>query len=70
VREENLAETLTLAQAAHVASAWSLVHGFAVLLLDGRLSRLMAHLPHGTNPDALLRAMLDASTLKQVERKR
>lgn len=70
VREENLAETLTLAQAAHVASAWSLVHGFAVLLLDGRLSRLMAHLPHGTNPEALLRAMLDASTLKQVERKR
>jgi len=70
VREENLADTLTLAQAAHVASAWSLVHGFAMLLLDGRLSRLMARLPPGTDPDVLLSAMLDTSTLKYVERKR
>ncbi len=70
VREETLADTLTVAQAAHVASAWSLVHGFAMLLLDGRLSRLMAHLPPGTDPDSLLRAILDTSTLKHVERKR
>jgi AcrR family transcriptional regulator len=70
VREENLAGTLTLTQAAHVASAWSLVHGFAMLLLDGRLSRLMAHLPPGTDPDALLRAMLDTSTLKCAKGKR
>jgi AcrR family transcriptional regulator len=70
VREEDLADTLTLAQAAHVASAWSLVHGFSMLLLDGRLSRLMARLPPGSDPDALLRAMLDTSTLKSGERKR
>ena len=70
VREENLAGTLTLTQAAHVASAWSLVHGFAMLLLDGRLNRLMAHLPPGTDPDALLRAMLDTSTLKCASGKR
>ena len=70
VREENLGGSLTLPQAAHVASAWSLVHGFATLLLDGPLKRLMAQLPPGTDADALLRAMLDASTLKYVERKR
>jgi hypothetical protein len=44
-----------------------LVHGFAVLLLDGRLERVMARLPPGTDPDALLTAMLDASTLKFIE---
>jgi hypothetical protein len=70
VREENLGGALTLAQAAHVASAWSLVHGFATLLLDGPLNRLMAQLPPGTDADALLRAVLDTSTLKNVERKR
>jgi len=46
------------------------VHGFATLLLDGPLKRLMAQLPPGTDPDTLLRAMLEASALKHVERKR
>src|SRR5215813_1885712 len=67
VREENLGGALTLAQAAHVASAWSLVHGFATLLLDGPLNRLMSQLPFGTDPDELLGTMLDASALKYVE---
>lgn len=70
VREENLTGTLTLRQAAHVASAWSLVHGYAMLLLDGRLSRLMAHLPPGTDPNELLRIMLETSSLKCVEGRR
>jgi len=68
VRQESLAGTLTMAQAAHVASAWSLVHGFATLLLDGPLERLMSQLPPGADPDALLQAMLDASTLKGMDR--
>jgi len=68
VREESLGGTLTLAQAAHVASAWSLVHGFATLLLDGPLQRLMSQLPPGADPEALLQAMLDASTLKCRDR--
>jgi AcrR family transcriptional regulator len=68
VREESLEGTLTLAQAAHVASAWSLVHGFATLLLDGPLLRLMSQLPPGADPEALLQAMLDASTLKCMDR--
>jgi AcrR family transcriptional regulator len=70
VREENLGGALTLVQAAHVASAWSLVHGFATLLLDGPLERLLAQLPPGTDPDRLLKAMFDTSSLKRVERKR
>jgi AcrR family transcriptional regulator len=70
VRGENLAEALTLAQAAHIAGVWSLVHGFAVLLLDGRLARVMARLPPGADTDVLLTAMLDASTLKFIERER
>jgi len=68
VREESLGGTLTLAQAAHVASAWSLVHGFATLLLDGPLQRLMSQLPAVADPEALLQAMLDASTLKCRDR--
>jgi AcrR family transcriptional regulator len=64
VREEDLTGPLTLAQAAHIVSAWSLVHGFAVLLLDGRLKLLMSRLSPETGADALLKVMLDASTVK------
>ena len=48
---------LTLSQAADIVGAWSLVHGFAMLLLDGRLKPLMARLPPGTDADALLGAI-------------
>jgi AcrR family transcriptional regulator len=64
VRQEELTAALTLEQAAHVISAWSLVHGFSVLLLDGRLK---AWLPPGVGPGALIDAMLDASTLKHAD---
>ena len=57
VRDESLAPELTLSQAASVVSAWSLVHGFAMLLLDGRLKPLMARLPPGTDANALLGAI-------------
>jgi len=46
---------MTLTQAAHIAGVWSLVHGFAVLLLDGRLGRVMARLPPSTGADAQLK---------------
>ena len=48
---------LTLPQAADIVGAWSLVHGFAMLLLDGRLKPLLARLPPGTDADALLGAI-------------
>jgi AcrR family transcriptional regulator len=57
-RGETLQAALTLPQAAGIAAAWSLVHGFAMLLLDGRLKPLLARLPPGTDADALLSAIL------------
>lgn len=52
--------TLTPAQiAARAAAYWSLVHGFAVLLLDGRLDGLRNAMPD-QRPETLLAAMLAA----------
>ena len=65
VRDESLAPELTLSQAASVVGAWSLVHGFAMLLLDGRLKALMARLPPGTDPNALLGAIFAARQPKK-----
>jgi len=47
----------TLNQAAEMVRAWSIVHGFAVLLLDHRLDRFLDRLPD-RNPDGLLKAVL------------
>jgi AcrR family transcriptional regulator len=58
-RDEAIAaEGLSLDQAAAIARAWSLVHGFTMLLLDGRLSDILRHLPEGTDTATLLDAML------------
>ena len=58
-RQEQISETaLTLAQAADIARAWSLVHGFTMLLLDGRLTDILGRLPKGTDAGTLLDAML------------
>jgi len=51
-------EALTLEQAAAIARAWSTVHGFTMLLLDGRLADILKRLPEGTDVEALLEAML------------
>jgi AcrR family transcriptional regulator len=42
---------------AEAAAAWSLVHGFAVLLLDGRLEPMISALPGGRNAETLLDAI-------------
>ena len=58
-RHEHIAEkALSLDQAAAIARAWSLVHGFTMLLLDGRLSDIVRRLPKGTTAETLLDAML------------
>jgi AcrR family transcriptional regulator len=58
-RHERIAEeALTLEQAAAIARAWSLVHGFTMLLLDGRLKDILRRLPAGTDADTLLDTML------------
>ena len=58
-RQEQISkESFSLDQAAAIASAWSLVHGFTMLLLDGRLSTILDRAPEGTSAEMLLTAML------------
>lgn len=56
--EEIRQQALSLEQAAAIARAWSLVHGFTMLLLDGRLGAILERLPKGTSVETLLDAML------------
>jgi AcrR family transcriptional regulator len=61
-RHEHIEEnTLSLDQAAAIARAWSLVHGFTMLLLDDRLSDILRRLPAGTDAETLLDAMLKST---------
>jgi AcrR family transcriptional regulator len=62
--EEIAAEALSLDQAAAIVRAWSLVHGFTTLLLDGRLADILRRLPKGADPESLLDAMLRTSVLR------
>jgi AcrR family transcriptional regulator len=48
----------SLVQAAEIVRAWSIVHGYAVLLLDGRLGHFIERLPSGEDESALFRAVL------------
>src|ERR1700676_2221636 len=57
-KEQISGQGLSLAQAADIARAWSLVHGFTMLLLDGRISDILCRLPEGTDAATLLDAML------------
>jgi AcrR family transcriptional regulator len=57
-------EALTLEQAAAIARAWSLVHGFTMLMLDGRLQDILHRLPAGSTVETLLDAMLKATLVK------
>jgi AcrR family transcriptional regulator len=52
------AEALTMDQAAHIARTWSLVHGFTMLTLDGRLGDILRRLPDGTDAETLFTEML------------
>jgi len=54
-------QALSLEQAAAIVRNWSLIHGFTVLLLDGRLKDILHRLPQGTTADQLLEAMLRAA---------
>jgi AcrR family transcriptional regulator len=56
--EQISASALSLEQGAAIARAWSLVHGFTMLLLDGRLADVLRRMPAGTDVETLLGAML------------
>jgi AcrR family transcriptional regulator len=61
MRQEQISgDALTLNQGAAIARAWSMVHGFTMLLLDGRLEDILGRLPEGTTAEQLLEAMLTA----------
>jgi AcrR family transcriptional regulator len=64
--EQISAEALSLDQAAAIARAWSLVHGFTMLLLDGRLTDILHRLPEGTDAETLLDAMLRSTVGRPV----
>lgn len=57
-RHEQIQESaLTLEQGGAIVRAWSLVHGFTMLLLDGRLADAEP-MPPGNTVEMLLEAML------------
>jgi AcrR family transcriptional regulator len=56
---------LSLDEAGRIVHAWSLVHGYTMLLLDGRLTDMLRRAPDGTTPEALLQAMLMATRSPQ-----
>jgi AcrR family transcriptional regulator len=60
-QEQISAQALSLEQGAAIARAWSLVHGFTMLLLDDRLSDILRRLPKGTDAETLLEAMLKSA---------
>lgn len=51
---------LTTNSAARIVTAWAMVHGFAMLMIDGRLDTLVDALPEGTDAMALLDVILGA----------
>ncbi|WP_423887449.1 hypothetical protein [Bradyrhizobium sp.] len=55
---------MSLDQAAAIVRAWSLVHGFTMLLLDGRLADILRRLPEGADVATLPDAMLRTSVLR------
>jgi AcrR family transcriptional regulator len=64
-RQEQISDdALTLDQAAAIARAWSIVHGFTMLLLDGRLKDVLSRSPTGTSVERLLEAMMKATVIK------
>ena len=67
-RQEQITDgALTLDQAAAIARAWSMVHGFTMLTLDGRLEDVLRRAPAGTSVESLLEAMMKATVYKPGE---
>lgn len=52
---------LSVAQFGEVLGGWAFVHGYTLLLLDGRLEPLTRIAPEGTTVDALFDAMVEAA---------
>ena len=61
-----VSDALTMEQAALIARTWSLVHGFTMLTLDGRLNDILKRLPEGTDAETLFIEMLKITVAKAV----
>ncbi|WP_426408036.1 TetR/AcrR family transcriptional regulator [Bradyrhizobium ganzhouense] len=62
MRQEPISgNALTIEQGAAIARAWSMVHGFTMLLLDGRIEDILERLPDGTTAEQLLEAILKSA---------
>lgn len=57
-----------LRQAAAGVARWSIVHGFSLLLIEGRLSAILRALPGDVTADDLLDAVLDVSRVDAMAR--
>ncbi len=57
-RNEGVADDRELSSVAEIAAAWSLVHGYAMLLIDQRLSPLLDHVSGDDKEMKLLSAVL------------
>ena len=67
-RHEQISEeALSVDQAAAIVRAWSLLHGFTMLLLDDRLSDVLRRIPKGTDVETLLEAMLKSTVGRPPE---
>lgn len=56
------ANATPLQMAGRAAFVWSLVHGFSLLLLDGRLNGILNSLPENESVNTLLEAVLNTQT--------
>jgi AcrR family transcriptional regulator len=52
------AEPTPLSLTAEIVRSWSMVHGYAMLMIDHRLAPILSELPPGTGERDLLRAMI------------
>jgi AcrR family transcriptional regulator len=59
-RGDQLAGAMSLERVGQMTAAWSLVHGFAMLLIDGPLNAMFRLAPNGTDVMTLLDASLAA----------
>ncbi len=67
MRQEPISgDALTIEQGAAIARAWSMVHGFTMLLLDGRLQDILERLPPGTTAEQLLEAILKSTVAAKL----
>ncbi|MFZ0870457.1 MAG: TetR/AcrR family transcriptional regulator [Rhodanobacter sp.] len=57
-------DTPTVEELGNIIGGWSLIHGFSMLLLDGRLEPVLAVAPEGTSMDDLFEAVLASTDRK------